>query len=148
MKLRDKLPDFPGNAKWLNGRVEKQELHGVPLLLHFWSAECCVNEHLLPLISTWNQQYRNAKLLQVVGVHVARTAMERNRERIVQNMTTYGITYPVFLDDEGITITNYGIKNIPVAYLFDCNLHLRHIQAGTQGVKLLERRLRTIIGID
>jgi hypothetical protein len=74
--------------------------------------------------------------------------MERNRERIVQNMTTYGITYPVFLDDEGITITNYGVKNIPVAYLFDCNLHLRHIQAGTQGVKLLERRLRTIIGID
>ena len=145
MKLRESFPGLSGHESWLGQAYSHEAVGNIPLLLYFWSVDCCANEQLLPQIAKWDRLYKHSQQLQIIGVHVARTSEERDREAIKRMMDGYELQHPIALDDKGSIAATFGNRIVPATYLFDERMQLRHIQSGEQGITLLVHRLQSIL---
>jgi hypothetical protein len=63
----------------------------------------------------------------VIGVHTPEYAFERVRANVASGAKDLGISYPIALDPNYSTWTNYRNRYWPATYLIDANGTIRHI---------------------
>jgi len=145
LSIRAPLPDFGEGAVWINGRTSREALRGRPVLVHFWSVGCrlCLEE--MPLLDFLRDTVGAPAGLALVGIHVPRTAPDRDPERIAEAVRTLGIDHPVLADD-GAMAAAFRNEHVPTYYLFDESHRLRHAQAGEHALRAMERRLAIMAG--
>jgi hypothetical protein len=79
-----------------------------------------------PHIVDWYAAYKDAGF-EVIGVHTPEYAFERVRANVASGAKDLGISYPIALDPNYSTWTNYRNRYWPATYLIDANGTIRHI---------------------
>lgn len=141
-------PDIKGIAGWLNtpggAPVDLDSLRGKVVLVDFWAYSCINCQRAIPHVVDWNAKYRDAGL-EVIGVHSPEYAFEKDAANVASGADDLGITYPVALDNNLSTWTNYRNRYWPAEYLIDANGVVRHIKFGEGDYDVTESLIRQLL---
>ena len=141
-------PDIKGIAGWLNtpggAPVDLKSLRGKVVLIDFWAYSCINCQRAIPHVVDWYDKYQDLGL-EVIGVHSPEYAFEKVAANVVSGAADLGITYPVALDNNLSTWTNYRNRYWPAEYLIDANGTVRHIKFGEGDYDVTEDLIRQLL---
>ncbi|MEU0879493.1 cytochrome c biogenesis protein DipZ [Lentzea sp. NPDC005914] len=142
-------PDITGIQQWLNTpdgqALDLKSLRGKVVMLDFWAYSCINCQRSIPHVTAWDKAYRDAGL-QVIGVHSPEYAFEKEPGNVATAAKNFGITYPVALDNNLGTWTNYRNRYWPAHYLIDAQGTVRHIKFGEGDYEVTEKLIRQLLG--
>ena len=141
-------PDIKGIAGWLNtpggAPVDLKSLRGKVVLVDFWAYSCINCQRAIPHVVDWYDKYKDLGL-EVIGVHSPEYAFEKIAGNVASGADDLGITYPVALDNNLSTWTNYRNRYWPAEYLIDANGIVRHIKFGEGDYDVTENLIRELL---
>jgi len=109
-----------------------------PVVLAFMKISCPVCQYAFPFFERLYQANRNGRLT-VFGIS------QNDEDGTEQFMRTFGVTFPVLLDDpETYPVSNaYGITNVPTMFLIapDGTIELASVGWNKKDVEAVSRRL-------
>jgi cytochrome c biogenesis protein CcdA/thiol-disulfide isomerase/thioredoxin len=141
-------PDITGITGWLNtpngAAVDLKSLRGKVVLVDFWAYSCINCQRAIPHVVDWYDKYKDLGL-EVAGVHSPEYAFEKVQSNVVSGAADLGITYPIALDNNLSTWTNYRNRYWPAEYLIDANGTVRHIKFGEGDYNVTENLIRQLL---
>jgi cytochrome c biogenesis protein CcdA/thiol-disulfide isomerase/thioredoxin len=141
-------PDIKGIAQWLNtpggAPVDLRSLHGKVVLIDFWAYSCINCQRGIPHVVGWYNAYHD-KGFDVIGVHTPEYAFEHDKGNVATAAAKLGITYPVAMDNDYATWTNYRNQYWPAHYLIDAHGTVRHIKFGEGDYDVTEHLIRQLL---
>lgn len=141
-------PRIRGIETWLNtpggAPVSLDELRGEVVLIDFWAYSCINCQRSIPHVVAWDDAYRDAGL-RVIGIHSPEYAFEKEAQNVRDGMRDFGIEYPVALDNDLSTWTNYRNRYWPAHYLIDAEGTVRHISFGEGNYEATEKLIRELL---
>jgi len=141
-------PDIRGIAAWLNTPgnkpIDLSSLRGKVVLIDFWAYSCINCQRAIPHVVGWYRAYHDSGF-EVIGVHTPEYAFERETSNVASGAADLGITYPVALDNNYSTWTNYRNRYWPAEYLIDANGTVRHIKFGEGDYDGTEKLIRQLL---
>ena len=141
-------PDIKGIAGWLNtpggAPVDLKSLHGKVVLIDFWAYSCINCQRNIPHVIGWYKAYHD-KGFEVIGVHTPEYAFEHRKDNVATAATQLAITYPIAMDNDYTTWTNYHNQYWPAHYLIDANGAVRHIKFGEGDYDVTESLIRQLL---
>lgn len=141
-------PDIRGITSWLNtpdGQgVDLASLRGKVVLIDFWAYSCINCQRSIPHVRDWYDTYKDDGLA-VIGIHAPEYAFEKEPRNVVDGAAKLGITYPIALDNNLSTWTNYRNRYWPAHYLIDANGVVRHVKFGEGDYDVTEDLIRQLL---
>ena len=141
-------PSIKGIQQWLNTpggqALDLDDLRGKVVLIDFWAYSCINCQRSLPHVVAWDETYRDAGL-QVIGIHSPEYAFEKDPGNVAAGISDFGIEYPVALDNNLSTWTNYRNRYWPAHYLIDAEGTVRHISFGEGNYAATEAMIRELL---
>jgi cytochrome c biogenesis protein CcdA/thiol-disulfide isomerase/thioredoxin len=141
-------PSIKGIQEWLNTpdgqALDLKDLRGQVVLIDFWAYSCINCQRSIPHVVAWDETYRDAGL-QVIGIHSPEYAFEKNPGNVAAGARDFGIEYPVALDNNLSTWTNYRNRYWPAHYLIDAEGTVRHISFGEGNYAATEAMIRELL---
>ncbi len=141
-------PEFADIAKWLNtphGQpVSISQLRGKVVLVDFWTYSCINCQRELPHVEAWYQRYHRDGLV-VVGVHSPEFAFEHVVSNVQNATRSFGLTFPVAIDNDLSTFNAYANNYWPAEYLIDSTGHVRHYVPGEVDYAGTENFIRSLL---
>ncbi|MGL3151454.1 cytochrome c biogenesis protein DipZ [Microbacterium sp. A82] len=141
-------PSIRGIEEWLNTPggegIDLDDLRGQVVLIDFWAYSCINCQRSLPHVVAWNKAYEDAGL-QVIGIHSPEYAFEKDAANVAAGIEEHGIDYPVALDNNLSTWTNYRNRYWPAHYLIDAEGVVRHISFGEGNYAATESMIRELL---
>ena len=139
-------PELKGITAWLNSQpLTLVGLKGKVVLIDFWTYSCINCIRTLPHITEWDAKYRD-KGLVIIGVHAPEFAFEKKQENVQAALQQYGIRYPVALDNNLDTWTNFNNRYWPAHYLIDRNGQVVYTHFGEGKYDVTERNIQILLG--
>jgi peroxiredoxin len=132
---------------WINAPVHVSQLHGRPVLLHFWSMDCedCLSQ--LAQVQEWRLKY-GPRGLAVIGVDVTHSEAELRDTNAVEFFARrHGLRHPIAVDD-GSMAQAYGVDTHPGYLVFDTQGTLRLRVFKPEQLWEVERLLERLTGPD
>jgi thiol-disulfide isomerase/thioredoxin len=114
------------------------------VLIDFWTYSCVNCIRTLPYVKRWYETYRDAGLV-VVGVHTPEFAFEHVPSNVKGAVESFGIDYPVALDNDYGTWTAWGNRYWPAEYYIDRQGHVRYAHFGEGDYAGTENVIRTLL---
>lgn len=146
-----KAPQFANSDIWLNTPNNKpltiEELKGKVVLIDFWTYSCINCIRTLPYIKDWYKKY-HAKGLEIIGVEAPEFEFEKNQTNVMNAITKFGILYPVAMDNNLDTWTNYNNQYWPAHYLIDKNGNVVYTHFGEGEYQITENNIRVLLGLN
>ncbi|PIR82933.1 cytochrome C biogenesis protein [Candidatus Kaiserbacteria bacterium CG10_big_fil_rev_8_21_14_0_10_56_12] len=99
------------------------------VLVDFWTYSCINCQRTLPYLTSWYKKYKDQGLV-IVGVHTPEFSFEKLVGNVRSALATFGITYPVVLDNEYKTWNAFGNQYWPHKYLIDIDGFVVHDHIG------------------
>jgi cytochrome c biogenesis protein CcdA/thiol-disulfide isomerase/thioredoxin len=141
-------PSIKGIEKWLNTPngegIDLTDLRGKVVLIDFWAYSCINCQRSIPHVVAWDDTYRDSGL-EVIGIHSPEYAFEKDAGNVEAGARDFGITYPVALDNNLSTWTNYRNRYWPAHYLIDAQGTVRHIAFGEGNYAATEKMIRELL---
>lgn len=141
-------PSIKGIQEWLNTpngeAIDLKDLRGKVVLIDFWAYSCINCQRSLPHVVAWDKAYRDAGL-DVIGIHSPEYAFEKDPGNVAAGARGFGIDYPVALDNNLSTWTNYRNRYWPAHYLIDAEGTVRHISFGEGNYAATESMIRELL---
>lgn len=141
-------PDLRGITNWLNtpgGQpVALKSLRGKVVLIDFWAYSCINCQRAIPHVVGWYQAYKESGL-EVIGVHTPEYAFEKVPGNVAKGAADLNIKYPIALDNNYSTWTNYRNRYWPAEYLIDADGVVRHLKFGEGGYDDTEQLIRRLL---
>lgn len=141
-------PSIKGIQEWLNTpngeAIDLEDLRGQVVLIDFWAYSCINCQRSLPHVVAWDKAYRDAGL-DVIGIHSPEYAFEKDPGNVAAGARDFGIDYPVALDNNLSTWTNYRNRYWPAHYLIDAEGTVRHISFGEGNYAATESMIRELL---
>ncbi|WP_460799838.1 cytochrome c biogenesis protein DipZ [Microbacterium sp. GXF0217] len=141
-------PSIRGIQEWMNtpdgAAVDLEDLRGQVVLIDFWAYSCINCQRSIPHVVAWDEAYADAGL-QVIGVHSPEYAFEKDPGNVAAGIADFGIEYPVALDNNLSTWTNYRNRYWPAHYLIDAEGVVRHISFGEGNYAATEKLIRELL---
>lgn len=141
-------PSIKGIEKWLNTPngegIDLTDLRGKVVLIDFWAYSCINCQRSIPHVVAWDVTYRDSGL-EVIGIHSPEYAFEKDAGNVEAGARDFGITYPVALDNNLSTWTNYRNRYWPAHYLIDAQGTVRHIAFGEGNYAATEKMIRELL---
>ncbi|TQF73834.1 cytochrome c biogenesis protein DipZ [Rhodococcus spelaei] len=141
-------PDITGITGWLNtpggAPIDLTSLRGKVTLVDFWAYSCINCQRAIPHVVDWYNTYRDAGL-EVIGVHTPEYAFERVESNVAAGAAGLHIDYPIALDTNYSTWTNYRNSYWPAEYLIDATGTVRHIKFGEGDYDVTENLIRQLL---
>ncbi|SDC84250.1 Thiol-disulfide isomerase or thioredoxin [Melghirimyces thermohalophilus] len=142
LRLRTEMPELKGATEWVNGEVNKEELEGKPVLIHFWSISCGICKKNMPDVLKIRDENEN---LKVVGIHMPRSEKDTDVDAVKEAIEKYDLTHPQAIDNQHSIVDAFENEFVPAFYLFDEEGQLRHRSAGEKALNMLERPLQRVL---
>ncbi|MFJ4170918.1 cytochrome c biogenesis protein DipZ [Paenarthrobacter sp. NPDC089714] len=141
-------PDIKGIQEWFNTpgnqAVNLKDLKGKVVLVDFWAYSCINCQRSVPHLTQWYSKYKDSGL-EIIGVHSPEYAFEKETRNVMSGAQNLGITYPVAIDNNLSTWTNYRNRYWPAHYLIDADGTVRHIKFGEGGYQTTEKLIRELL---
>jgi len=138
-------PGFADLAGWINSKpLTMKELRGKVVLIDFWTYSCVNCLRTLPFVRAWDARYRSSGLA-IVGVHSPEFAFEKEEANVRENVRRLSIHYPVALDSQLGTWTNWHNQYWPAKYLIDRRGHVRYYHFGEGEYDKTEQAIRQLL---
>lgn len=141
-------PDVKGITAWLNtpggAPVDLKALHGRVVLVDFWAYSCINCQRSIPHVVGWYNAYHD-KGFDVIGIHTPEYPFEHVKGNVAQAAAELGTTYPIALDNDYATWTNYRNQYWPAHYLIDADGTVRHIKFGEGDYDVTESLIRQLL---
>ena len=141
-------PDIKGITDWFNTpgntALDIKNLRGKVVLVDFWAYSCINCQRAIPHVTDWYGRYKDAGL-DVIGVHSPEYAFEKVPANVESGARQLGITYPVALDNNLATWTNYRNRYWPAEYLIDATGTVRHVKFGEGDYNVTESLIRQLL---
>jgi cytochrome c biogenesis protein CcdA/thiol-disulfide isomerase/thioredoxin len=141
-------PNFTDITAWLNTPGGKplsiKELRGKVVLVDFWTYSCINCQRTLPHVEAWYNRYK-ADGLVVVGVHTPEFGFEHVVSNVRAESKSFGVDYPVAIDDNYGTWYAYHNEAWPADYLIGANGVVRHDEFGEGDYGLTEILIRKLL---
>jgi len=141
-------PDIKGITGWLNtpggAPIDLKSLRGKVVLVDFWAYSCINCQRAIPHVVDWYRAYKDAGF-EVIGVHTPEYAFEKVPDNVASGAKGLGITYPIALDPNYSTWTNYRDRYWPAEYLIDANGIVRHVAFGEGEYDVTENLVRQLL---
>ena len=119
-------------------------MRGQVVLIDFWAYSCINCQRSIPHVVGWADTYGDLGL-QVIGVHSPEYAFEKDAKNVAAGIRDFGIEYPVALDNDLSTWTNYRNRYWPAHYLIDAEGTVRHISFGEGNYAATESMIRELL---
>src|SRR5579862_834672 len=143
-------PDFAGIVQWLNTPGDRPltlaSLRGKVVLVDFWTYSCINCLRTLPHLSAWYTAYHRDGF-EIVGVHSPEFAFEHVPSNVRAAVGNLHVTWPVALDNNFATWTEYANQYWPSDYLIDRSGNVRDISFGEGGYSQTETAIRKLLGV-
>ncbi|MDP9800570.1 cytochrome c biogenesis protein CcdA/thiol-disulfide isomerase/thioredoxin [Arcanobacterium wilhelmae] len=117
---------------------------GKVTLVDFWAYSCINCQRSIPGVEKLYETYKDAGL-NVIGVHSPEYAFEKEERNVRAAAKDLGITYPVAVDSDLTTWTNFDNHYWPAHYLADSAGQLRAIKYGEGGEATTEKLVRELL---
>lgn len=141
-------PNFVDIQTWLNSQpLTMQALKGKVILVDFWTYSCINCVRTLPYLTAWDQRYKD-KGLVIVGVHAPEFEFEKNVDNIKAALIKNTIRYPVAVDNNLSTWSNFNNQYWPAHYLIDKNGQVVYTHFGEGDYDITEHNIQTLLGIS
>lgn len=141
-------PSLTGIDEWFNTDentpLSLDDLKGQVVLVDFWAYSCINCQRSIPHVTAWDKAYEDAGLT-VIGVHSPEYAFEKDVGNVKAGAQKLGIDYPVAIDNNLSTWTNYRNRYWPAHYLIDAEGTVRHITFGEGGYDTTEKLIRELL---
>jgi cytochrome c biogenesis protein CcdA/thiol-disulfide isomerase/thioredoxin len=141
-------PDIKGIQEWFNTpgnqAVNLKDLKGKVVLVDFWAYSCINCQRSVPHLTAWYSKYKESGL-EIIGVHSPEYAFEKETRNVMSGAQGLGISYPVAIDNNLSTWTNYRNRYWPAHYLIDSEGMVRHIKFGEGGYQTTEKLIRELL---
>jgi len=141
-------PSIRGIESWLNtpggAPVDLADLRGKVVLVDFWAYSCINCQRSIPHVVAWDAAYRSVGL-RVIGIHSPEYSFEKDAGNVAAGAEDFGISYPVALDNDLATWTNYRNRYWPAHYLIDADGIVRHIAFGEGNYEATEKLIRELL---
>lgn len=140
-------PALQDNSAWINSApLTLAQLKGKVVLIDFWTYSCINCLRTLPYLTSWYSKY-HADGFVIIGVHTPEFEFEKNLTNVQQAVSKDHILYPVALDNNYATWTNYKNRYWPADYLIDKNGLVVYQHFGEGGYAEAEHNIRVLLGI-
>lgn len=141
-------PDVKGIVGWLNTPdskpIDLKSLRGKVVLIDFWAYSCINCQRAIPHVVGWYNAYKDLGF-EVIGVHTPEYAFEKVSSNVVKGAADLNIKYPIALDNNYSTWTNYRNRYWPAEYLIDATGTVRHIKFGEGDYNVTEKLIRQLL---
>lgn len=141
-------PPITGIQQWFNtpgnAPVDLAKQKGKVVLIDFWAYSCINCQRSVPHVVAWNKAYAKDGL-EVIGIHSPEYAFEKVVDNVQAGAKTLGITYPVAIDNNLSTWTEYRNRYWPAHYLIDAKGVVRNIQFGEGNYASTEHLIRQLL---
>ena len=143
-----KQPAVEGIAAWLNTPgdqpLTQKDRTGKVTLVDFFAYSCINCQRSVPGIEKLHETYA-ASGLQVIGIHSPEYAFEKEVDNVRGGVKRLGITYPVAVDSNLTTWTNFDNHYWPAHYLADAQGNVRQTHVGEGGEAATEQLVRELL---
>lgn len=143
-----KAPSLTGIQQWFNTGDNKpiaiNDLQGKVVLVDFWAYSCINCQRSIPHMVKLYDAYKDYGLV-VIGVHSPEYAFEKVPSNVEAAAKELNITYPVAIDNNLSTWTNYRNRYWPANYLVDSMGNVRGIKFGEGGYQTTEAKVRELL---
>ncbi|MBN9209315.1 MAG: cytochrome c biogenesis protein DipZ [Microbacterium ginsengisoli] len=141
-------PSIKGIQQWFNTPNDQpitlSQEKGKVVLIDFWAYSCINCQRSIPHVVAWNKAYASLGL-EVIGIHSPEYAFEKDPANVMAGAKNFGITYPVAIDNNLDTWTNYRNRYWPAHYLIDAQGVVRNIQFGEGNYATTENLIRQLL---
>lgn len=135
-------PDF--ELTTLTGDVVKlSELKGEKVILNFWASWCGPCKAEMPHMEKYYEKNKDSSNVEIIAVNM--TTQERKGIEGIENFVeSYGLTFPIPLDEEGVVIDTYKVMSIPTTYMIGTDGKIVHKIVGPMDEKTMEDLVENI----
>lgn len=145
LPVEDITPSLAGAQQWLNSDpLTIEGLKGRVVLIDFWTYSCINCLRAIPYVRAWAEKYRDHGLV-VIGVHAPEFAFERNVDNVKKAIATFGIHYPVAIDNDYKIWRAFDNEYWPAHYFIDANGKVRHHHFGEGDYAESERVIQKLL---
>lgn len=134
-------PDF--KLETLSGETVKlSDYRGQVVLINFWASWCPPCKAEMPHMEEF---YKENKEKQFTILAVNLTNMDRGMDEIQSFVNDYGLTFPILLDQDGKTGTEYQAHAIPTSYIVDQKGVIIHKITGPMSKDMMNDMVSSLI---
>jgi thiol-disulfide isomerase/thioredoxin len=139
-----KAPKFP-KGTWLNSQPLDQKIFkDKATLIYFWdySSINCIRE--METIKSWEKIYRDQGF-QVIWVHAPEFKLAGQPELVRKAAARFGITQPIFLDNDFKMWDAYGVRSWPTKVLINKEGKIAADFVGEENLFKTESKIRLLL---
>lgn len=141
-------PKIEGISEWINSKpLQLSDLKGKVVLMDFWTYSCINCVRTLPYLKAWDERYKD-KGLVIIGIHAPEFEFEKKLGNVQKAAQQHGLAYPIALDSDLKTWTNFNNKYWPAHYLIDKNGQVVYEHFGEGNYDTTENNIRFLLGLD
>ena len=139
------MPPLDGASQWLNSPpLTRAGLKGKVVLIDFWTYSCINCIRALPYVEEWSKRYGPQGLV-VIGVHTPEFPFEKERANVERAIKTFGLTYPVAMDNDYSIWQAFNNSSWPAHYFVDANGMIRYVHLGEGEYDKSEQVIRALL---
>ena len=139
------LASLSSATEWINSPpLTAEGLQGRIVLVQFWTYSCINWIRTLPYVRAWDRKYRD-KGLVVIGVHAPEFEFERQLTRVRRAAESFGVDYPVAVDNDFAIWRAFENRYWPALYLIDGQGRVRYRHFGEGDYERSERIIQELL---
>jgi thiol-disulfide isomerase/thioredoxin len=143
--LNRKAPDFTGATQWINSKpLTWNDLKDKVVLVDFWTLSCINCIRTFPYLKAWDEKYREQGLV-IIGVHTPEFMFEETSERVEQAVETFGLEYPIAVDNNRAIWNGFANHWWPHKYLIDSSRVIRNEWIGEGAYDNTEKAIKRLL---
>lgn len=140
-------PSVAGATKWINSPpLSMEALRGKVVLIDFWTYSCINCIRTLPYIKGWYEKYHD-KGLVIIGVHTPEFEFEKDPANVEHAVQSFGIKYPVAMDNDYTIWRSFNNRYWPAHYLIDQNGAVVYTHFGEGEYEVTENNIRYLLNL-
>jgi thiol-disulfide isomerase/thioredoxin len=139
------LDSLSSATEWINSPpLTAEGLQGRVVLVQFWTYSCINWIRTLPYVRAWDRKYRD-KGLVVIGVHAPEFEFEKQLANVRRAAESFGVDYPVAVDNDFAIWRAFGNRYWPALYLIDARGRVRYRRFGEGDYEQSERMIQELL---